>query len=1576
MTKNYDVYNSHSAISTKRKLLGTSPQTTAKSGSEKSFWKASLIFSFFLLAVLTQGVFAQASIYNFTQNNGTYDEITGGTVIRSSTNGTPSLDSYVSGILPMPSFNFAGATYTQMYVTSNGQISLGPTAPVGYTYTVLSATTGGNVFLAPFSADLNSRSTGVSEIRYETIGDELIVQWDNFQRYGVTESISFQVRMNIVTGVIKFVYDGTPPYGTATTYQPQVGIKSAIGVYNALTVAAGGNWNSPSNITSGIASNSTAAFSGNVGPTSGLTYTFTPGIAVAPNCAINFAPVDSAVNVARNPTLTWQSGGGNATTYDVYFGSTATPTFIGNQVAASYTPVAPLAINTTYYWKVVPKNTTGEGTGCVVNSFTTGSSIPYCIPASTSSETFINNFSTTLGSTNISNASGYTTGGYQDNYANGAVTSIPTGQFNYALAVTGGTLGAAIWVDWNSDGTFGTTERVFVTTAYGSGPYSGSISIPAGTATGDYRMRVMVDYNASAPSNPCNTTGARTETEDYKISVGAQNLCSGAPAAATIASVITTICVSGSTTITATIPPSTDAGFTYQWYDNSGAIVGATTTSYTTPILSSPNSYYLKTICTNSGLSTDSNTLAIAISQPSVVSTTPATRCGIGSVNLGATVSAGASAIWFAAATGGAPLFTGETFATPSISETTTYYVAASEGATAESAAKASSTGIDGSFVFANYGIVFNSSVNATLASTVIYPTGTGTVTLALYDSAGVELATTSAIAVTGSGIATPVTVPLNFSVTPGTGYRLLLKAYTGITGLVRDFTNVFPYNSTNTSVTAGWTGSTSTAYYFFYNLQVTTGCASARTAVVATVSAPAALTLSAESASLCTNESTSAIMLTAGASDYDTFVWSPTTGVTGSATTGYIFNPSVSTNYTLTVTNTVSGCSNVANFNVTVNPLPALAVTPLTATACAGGPATLLTASPASSGSVAIGTGSTTNATYGYPSPFTNFYGGTKHQLLFRASELTALGFIQGDVITEVAINVASVASGFSGSLSGFSLAMGHTSVNTLTSSAFISGLTTVRVAANLAVPTTGLPSNVNIPFDNNFIWDGTSNLVIQTSYSTNDGGSGDVYSSYTDPGFSSINYFRADEQTPDTILGTTVPTGSSNNRTNIIITKSNVYDFTWSPISNLFTDAAATIPYTGGNSAIVYAKSATAGSQVYTATATIPTTGCSATATTTITTTTTDAPTALAQSFCGGSTVADLVATGTAVKWYSAETGGTALANTAALATGTYYVSQTVSACESTRTSVAITVNVTAEPVVAAQTFCNAATVADLMATGTAIQWYAEQTGGVALANTAALATGTYYVSQTENSCESVRASVSVTVSITAAPTASAQTVCSGSTVADLVATGTDIQWYSALTGGTALANTTVLAAGTYYASQTENICESTRTSVEVTVNGLPTATITRVDDTLTVYEANATYQWVLCGDTQTPIAGATSQTFTATTAGSYAVIVTSQNGCTATSECFEIATLSTKSFDAAKLGYYPNPVTDVLTVSHTDIISSLQVFDITGRIVRNLKVNANEVTVDMANMPAAVYIVKVFTDSTSGEFKVVKK
>ena len=215
------------------------------------------------------------------------------------------------------------------------------------------------------------------------------------------------------------------------------------------------------------------------------------------------------------------------------------------------------------------------------------------------------------------------------------------------------------------------------------------------------------------------------------------------------------------------------------------------------------------------------------------------------------------------------------------------------------------------------------------------------------------------------------------------------------------------------------------------------------------------------------------------------------------------------------------------------------------------------------------------------------------------------------------------------------------------------------------------------------------------------------------------------------------------------------------------------------------------------------------------------TDMPTATAQTFCYAATVADLVATGSDLKWYEGFSI-VPLTTSAVLATGDYYVSQTLNGCASPKTLVAVTVNATQAPnAPLAQTFCNSATVANLVAFGINLKWYDTLTGGTALEGTTNLTTGNYFVSTTLNDCESPRTMIVVTVNVTPAPAAIAQTFCISATVANLVAFGLDLQWYSSPNSLAALPETTTLITGNYFVSQTINGCESPRFMIMVTVN-----------------------------------------------------------------------------------------------------------------------------------------------------------
>jgi len=75
-------------------------------------------------------------------------------------------------------------------------------------------------------------------------------------------------------------------------------------------------------------------------------------------------------------------------------------------------------------------------------------------------------------------------------------------------------------------------------------------------------------------------------------------------------------------------------------------------------------------------------------------------------------------------------------------------------------------------------------------------------------------------------------------------------------------------------------------------------------------------------------------------------------------------------------------------------------------------------------------------------------------------------------------------------------------------------------------------------------------------------------------------------------------------------------------------------------------------------------------------------------------------------------------------------------------------------------------------------------------------------------------------ITTNTSPPPTATSQTFNTSATVSSLMAVGSNIQWYNDITGGKVLDLSTVLQTGKYYASQTINGCESSRTAVDVII------------------------------------------------------------------------------------------------------------------------------------------------------------
>jgi hypothetical protein len=284
----------------------------------------------------------------------------------------------------------------------------------------------------------------------------------------------------------------------------------------------------------------------------------------------------------------------------------------------------------------------------------------------------------------------------------------------------------------------------------------------------------------------------------------------------------------------------------------------------------------------------------------------------------------------------------------------------------------------------------------------------------------------------------------------------------------------------------------------------------------------------------------------------------------------------------------------------------------------------------------------------------------------------------------------------------------------------------------------------------------------------------------------------------------------------------------------------------------------------------------------------------------YCQGATATALTATGTNLLWYLAAAGGIGSTtaptpSTATVGNTTYYVSQTTGTCEGPRAAITVTVNaIPAAPAVTTPVvYCqgSTATATALTATGTNSIWYLTAVGGTGFPTAPTPGTGTigntvYYVSQTTTGCESPRAAITVTVNATpAAPVVTSPvSYCQGGTAVALTATGTNLKWYTVATGGTASAtapipSTTTVGATTYYVSQTTGVCEGPRAAIVVNVNAGPAITSQPLDIntcattatfTATASGTNLTYQWQLSTDggaTYTAIAGATSSTLVLT-------------------------------------------------------------------------------------------------------------
>ncbi len=145
--------------------------------------------------------------------------------------------------------------------------------------------------------------------------------------------------------------------------------------------------------------------------------------------------------------------------------------------------------------------------------------IDYCTNTNTTNTSYyIDDFSTTGGTTNITNnSSGFSANGYGD-FTSMTVTQEQGLSVDFSIAESGGSMKFGIWVDWNQDGDFSDAgENVYINNNYNTS-VTGSFMVPTSATTGDTRMRVVGKEIGVDDVDACTGTD-HTEAEDYTFHV-------------------------------------------------------------------------------------------------------------------------------------------------------------------------------------------------------------------------------------------------------------------------------------------------------------------------------------------------------------------------------------------------------------------------------------------------------------------------------------------------------------------------------------------------------------------------------------------------------------------------------------------------------------------------------------------------------------------------------------------------------------------------------------------------------------------------------------------------------------------------------------------------------------------------------------------------------------------------------------------------------------------------------------------------------------------------------------------------
>jgi hypothetical protein len=449
----------------------------------------------------------------------------------------------------------------------------------------------------------------------------------------------------------------------------------------------------------------------------------------------------------------------------------------------------------------------------------------------------------------------------------------------------------------------------------------------------------------------------------------------------------------------------------------------------------------------------------------------------------------------------------------------------------------------------------------------------------------------------------------------------------------------------------ATYTSSISVTTHFW--VSITNGtCESLRTDVVATVAPADPVLASVDLNNVCANTviHLSAANIAAVPANTYTYSWNASplsgSGLSG-ATPGNPLSVTPTTagtyTYTVTATDVAAGCITTSPVTVTVKALPVISsATATPSTVCAGVSSSLFATSNSTAvNTVQVGSGATVlGASTTVGAFYCSYYGNGRSQMLFKASELTALGFVAGN-LTAASIDISALSGGNVTTMTGFTIKLKNVPTSVTALAAYETGATTVYGPTNYLV-TTGTNTHT---FTTPFLWDGTSNVVLEICFATGlTGTTGSHKNTYTTTTFNSFINYQADGSVADPCSNVTV-TNTSTSRPNVKFTGLTgtlgpVLNYTWQP--GALTGATVSVT--------------PATTTIYTVTGTDPSTSCTSTPVTVTLTVNPlpPAPSANNGTDQCGTGLSDMSVSSNNVtdpqappffKWYSASTGGTLL-------------------------------------------------------------------------------------------------------------------------------------------------------------------------------------------------------------------------------------------------------------------------------------------------------------------------------------------